>query len=116
METISIRRGETLNLEIESDDPTAQTVNLYVGIPETGEVVLNVQATFQIIEAKANLVALLRVEANQSEAVPSGDYEYQLTVITGNGEVEKYPETSDCDDDCDLPKFIVKPALDSPEV
>lgn len=106
MDTITIRNGASLSLQVNTDDDEAQSVAIIV--KDT------VNAASYLIFETANFtanVANLEISAAQTNITP-GDYIYQLTVTNSDGTIEKYPDVANCDGDCDFPEFIVCDSLD----
>jgi len=108
MDVIKVRYGEDVVLPVDLDDTTAVEATLYIGKPgepykraipvtslEDGE------GVFELTSADTSL--------------PLGTYKYQINVVNEAGQIEKYPNPEDCDED-GLPEFIVAEALDSEEV
>lgn len=103
---LSVRQGETLPLTVDIDDIAAVSVSIIVKEDPT-----DASSTIYESAAFSNQIADLTIESSQT-GVPVGEYIYQITVIYSDGSVEKYPDTTNCDDDCQLPQFIVCEALD----
>lgn len=98
---IKIRQGETLQIPVVSDDTSAASVQLQVA--QNGTVYINEIETFTVNDdGKAE--ATIRTD---DTSLPTGDYEYMLTVIYQDGSIDKLPDPDECDGDCRLPKFIV---------
>lgn len=102
MEDINIRQGESLDLAVQTDDLNASTATLIVG---------NVGETPQINVTITLLAGIGQFALTPEEtSVAVGTYRYQMNILHSDGQVEKYPEPEDCDDD-GLPKFIVHETL-----
>jgi hypothetical protein len=107
MNTLSVRRGASLPLQVVSNDKEVLTVTLIVKEDPTDlSTVFTKQVNFD--EGVADLTL-----TPDETLLPIGKYVYQLTVTAPNNTVEKYPETSDCEGDCDFPIFEVLGALDA---
>ena len=100
METLSVRRGETLTLTIYADDDDAQTATLTVA--EDGSMVLSESASFNDVDGKR--VAVIEI---LSVDLSVGDYQYQLGVAYEGGITDILPDPDGCEGDCDLPTFKV---------
>lgn len=107
MEDISIRRGETLELPIEADDESAVTVQ-FVATDEDGAVWIDETEPF--VDGEANI-------RTEETYIPLGVYDYTLTVVYSDGIIDILPDPDECDEECELPKFIVcKSNKPDPEV
>lgn len=111
MDTLSVRREASLPLTITSDDLTANTVTLTVKAS-----VDDISPLFtKTVSFNDSGVADLTLTPTDTD-VPVGEYIYMLTVVYDDASVDKFPDTSNCEDDeCTFPEFIVCGALDSPE-
>lgn len=109
MDTITIRQGETLELEITADDNSADTVQLTVA-DQDGNVIISEIESFMTIGNKR--IAVIRTD-NTSH--PVGEYKYMLTIVYADGFIEKLPDNSSCDDDCELPEFVICESLGQDE-
>lgn len=106
MDTITTRNGATLSLQITIDDDTADTAILIVkSTVNSASYLIYETATF------TDGVADIVVSAADTNIAP-GTYIYQITVTYSGGVIEKYPDTENCDGDCDLPEFIVCDSLE----
>lgn len=109
MEPFKIRYGASLDFSVETDDATAQTVTLYVGL-EGQLPVITSPATFD-----DDHIAYISVSSDDTK-VPLNTYKYQLTVVTSDDKKYKYPTDEDCNSYEDLPDFVVLEALDETEI
>ncbi len=112
MNTIRIRRAETLPLSLTTDQDGASTATLIVKLDEHDALpVITKTVSFSGRTADLTLSSL-------ETAIESTTYIYQITVVYSDGSVGKYPDAgSGCaDDTCGFPEFIVCEALDSYEV
>lgn len=108
MNTIHVRRGASLPLQIMSDDKEALTVTLIIKEDST-----DLSTVFEKSSQFTDGVADLSLTSEET-LLPVGKYVYQITVTAPNGIVEKYPEIpSDCEEECGFPIFEVHPALDA---
>ena len=107
MDKISVRYGESFNLELVANDVTAETATFYAG--KVGQTpVITIPTSF--VEGVAYIVA-----APDDTKVPLAKYKYQITVTYSGGEVYKFPTKDDCDES-GLPELEVLEALDETEV
>lgn len=106
MEDINIRRGETLEITIIADDISATTVKLTVAETD-GTVVLTQTENFATDDGDR----IATIKTNDTD-IPEATYEYMLTITYDDGTVEKLPDVSDCEDNCDLPTLTICKALD----
>lgn len=113
---LKIRQGETLPLSVEDDDPTAETVTIIVKESVDDAVALISHSANFVDGSTVDLPLVARVAdltlESEITGIPSGNYIYQLTVVYSDGAIEKYPDASTCEDECDFPEFIVCDALD----
>lgn len=108
---ISIRQGETLSLNIEVDDITADTLRLLVSDSEDN-VVIDETANFDVVDGKA----IAEVISNDTD-LDIGAYSYMLIVTYEDGTVEKLPDPEDCPSaDCTLPTLTICKAIPTPGV
>lgn len=104
MESINVRYGESFNLAISTDEVSATSASLIVGV--------------QGVTPILTLTAILTAGVGQFSAspevmeLPVGTYNYQINVLHSDGKLEKYPLPEDCDDGA-LPIFKVHDALDN---
>lgn len=112
MNRLSIRKGESLPLQIVTDDLEAETATLTVKGSITDAVAL-LTKTVPLVEG----VGDLSLSASET-LLPVGSYLYQLTISGPDSYIKKYPDAADCygDDDCSFPEFEICPALDYSEV
>lgn len=103
---ISIRQGETLELNITADDLTADTVELIVADTE-GSVIINETANFDTVDNK-RIATISTLDTDH----PVAEYEYMLTIVYEDGYIEKLPDVSDCEGDCSLPKLNICKSLE----
>ena len=108
-ETIKIRYGQSLQLEIGIDDGAATTATLYVG--KAGHLPV---ITKTVNVAQPEGIAEITLSPDDTR-IPLGEYFYQINVVDDEGNVSKFPEPDTCDDDC-MPRFVVFEALDETEV
>lgn len=94
MNTISIRRGETLQIFIEADDESAASVRFLV--TKNGTTYLDETESF--VNGEATI--------SNDITVAVGDYEYSYIVTYSDGIVDILPDVSDCEE-CELPVFRV---------
>lgn len=108
MDNIETRYGASVDFSIAVDAMDAVQATLYVG--KLGET--------PVISKSTNFVdgvAFLNLDSNDTK-VPVDEYFYQVSVIySGTNQKKKFPEASTCEDG-ELPKFIVRPALDEQEI
>lgn len=110
MEPISIRYGESVTLPLNTGDATAVSADIFIGKPgETYVLTKNITLT----DGNGSFVL-----APADTQIPIDTYYYQINVVDGDGNIEKYPSPdSNCTDcESDFPKFIVCEALDEIEV
>lgn len=106
MKELSVRYGGSLDLPVLSDDASAVSASIYVGLP--GQLpVISKTASFAAGEANLSL-------GPTNTAVPLKTYKYQINVTYAGGVVKKFPDPSTCGGE--LPDFIVAEALDATEV
>lgn len=108
MNTLSVRRGATLQLSLEIDDTDAISATLTVSDTDNTSVILSKEVTFTDGVADLSLTP-------EETLIAVGEYIYQITVELPDGVIEKFPDTSNCTD-CGFPAFIVCESLDSTEV
>lgn len=108
-ETIKIRYGESLPLEVLIDDDSAVSGTFYVA--KAGEIP-RITKPFTIAQPEG--IAEIELEPSDTR-IPLGKYFYQINVVDSNGNVSKFPEPDTCDEDC-MPQFVVYEALDETEV
>jgi len=106
MKAIKTRYGATVELLINSDDDTADTATLTVGLEGVTPIITKT-ASFASGVADVSLT-------DTDTAIPLGEYKYQITVEYTDGRVKKFPEPNTCGGK--LPIFEVVEALDSQEV
>lgn len=107
MENLQIRQGETLTLNIESDDATATDVRLVVK-KANENAIIDETANFSVVDGKT--VAVIET-SDTNHAVDT--YEYMLTINYSDGTIKKLPDASSCEEgDCDLPELTICEALD----
>lgn len=107
MDKLSVRRGASLPISLKLDESNALTAELIVK-----KSVTDVAPTFTVVSNVVAKVADLTITATNSDITP-GDYLYQVTITYTDGNIEKYPETQDCDDDeVDFPILTIQPSLD----
>lgn len=107
MNNLQIRQGETLTLNIESDDALAESVRLVVK-KENENAVIDEVASFSVVDSKTVAV----VETSDTN-IPIGTYLYMLTITYSDGTIKKLPDASSCDDgDCTLPELTICEAID----
>lgn len=99
--TITIRRGSKLDLEIELNDAQAVSARFIVRETATSGVDIISQEV-----AVTNGVATFNISSSETD-IEVADYVYQINVYDSAGDYDVYPDSSDCDDDCDLPVFTV---------
>jgi hypothetical protein len=105
-DNISIRQGETLELNIIIDDPHAVEVKLLVG-DDDGTIIESV-GMFATIDGETS--ATITVPAAQTNQ-DVGEYEYMLMITYDDGVIEKLPDGDCCDEDCGLPTFSICKSL-----
>lgn len=106
MDTITIRNGESLSLQVNTDDTEAESVAILVkDTVNAASYLIYETATF------TDKIANIEISASETNITP-GDYIYQLTITNSDGTIEKYPDVSNCDGDCDFPAFIICDSLD----
>lgn len=108
-ETIKIRYGQSLSLEVTIDDDNAVSGTFYVG--KAGYLPV-VTKPFTVNQPEGVAEILLTPTDTR---IPLGEYFYQINIVDSNGNVTKFPEPETCDDNC-MPRFIVFEALDETEV
>lgn len=99
--TITIRRGAKLALTVTVDDEAAVTAKF---IART-----TADAASAVLEQEVAVtdgVATFNFSSNDTN-IDTGDYVYQVNVYDDEGDYDVYPDTSGCDDDCDLPTLTV---------
>lgn len=100
---ISIRQGETLELDFTIDDLTAETVRLIV--ENDDGIIINEVANFSTVSGK-RVASISTTNTNHD----LGEYEYMLSVTYSDGVVEKLPDVAGCED-CDLPTLTICKSL-----
>lgn len=107
MENLQIRQGETLTLNIESDDLTADTIRLVVKKPNENAIIDELES-FSTIDGKR--IAIIETSDTNH---PIDTYEYMFTITYADGTIKKLPDASACEEgDCDLPELTICEALD----
>lgn len=97
---MTIRQGETLQIPIEADDVSA--VSVLFQAAQDGVIYLEELENFEVVEGKATATIFI-----QDTNLPTGEYEYMLTIVYEDGSIDKLPDTTDCGDDCSLPLLII---------
>lgn len=106
MRSLKVAQKATLPLIVEDDDATALTARIVVKqSADAASTVLDKIASFS--DGQADLT-LTPGETN----IPEGDYVYELIIAYSDGLVNKYPDPAKCEDDCELPAFVVCPSLE----
>lgn len=110
MDSISIRYGESLVLPIDAGDEDAVSAAIYIGKP--GEIYVLTKSI-----SLTDGIGTFTFSPAETE-IPLDTYYYQINIIDGDGNVEKYPSPEEYCKDCDsnFPQFIVCEALDEIEV
>ena len=98
-DTITVRVGETLQVPIIIDDVSADTVN-FKAWNDDG-VIIDETENFVVVGTNAEATISLIVTD------PAGTYNYLLTVTYSDGVVEKLPDLTDCEGDCETPELII---------
>ncbi len=107
MDNLQIRQGETLTLNLTSDDITADTVRIVVKKPNENAIIDEI-ASFSTIDGK-RIAVISTSDTNK----PVDTYQYMLTITYADGSVKKLPDASNCEEgDCDLPELTICEALD----
>lgn len=106
MKTLTTRKGATLPLTIKVDDITATMVEIFIKATVSGSVIFSKSAPFTDGEAD------LTMTDAETDTIPVADYIYQINV-TYPDKVEIYPDTTDCEEECGFPDFIVCASLGS---
>lgn len=107
MEDLQIRQGETLTLNIESDDLTAETIRLVAKKPNENAIIDELE-NFSTVDGKRIAV----IETSDTNK-PVGTYEYMLTITYADGSIKKLPDASACEEgDCELPELTICEAID----
>lgn len=97
----SIRKGQTYEETIYADDESAEEVQLLVSDDEDN-IIINETASFTDVDGKR--VATITTNDTNHD---TGEYKYMFW-ITYEGDVKiPLPNTDDCGDNCDLPKFTI---------
>lgn len=103
---IKIRRGETFETSVQIEDSHALTAQFIVS--KVGEpAVIDVTADFEVIDGV--YTALISTPDTDIE---EGTYKWMLTIEYDDGVIEKMPTPDCCDDECDLPDFIICETLE----
>lgn len=103
---IKIRQGETLQIPVTINDPSAESVR-FVAASQSGEVVLDITEQFTVTDNKATATIF-----TNDTLIPTGDYSYMLVVTYADEVVDILPDSSECSgDDCKLPLLIVCESL-----
>ena len=97
MTDLTIRQGETLTVDVETDRTDAVTVKMEIATTPT---MLEDTATF------VDLKAQIKFSATETN-VPVGEYDYMLTIEYVNGDIEKLPDANCLDGSGELPKVNV---------
>lgn len=108
--TLVVRYGESMDLEIETDDELAQTATFIAG--KAGHTPV-ITLTSEFVDKVAYITA-----EPEDTRVPLGEYCYQITVHAVGGHIYKYPvsrKKNNCDDCDGLPSFVVLESLDETE-
>ena len=105
MKAINTRYGASVELTTNSDDTTAQTATLYVGLP----------SELPMITKTSNFVSgVAEISLDPTDTkVPLGEYKYQIDVSYTDGRLKKFPEPTSCTDE--LPDFIIAESLGDTE-
>lgn len=107
MDNLQIRQGETLTLNIQSDDSSADTVRIVVKKPNENAII-DEMASFSVVDGKT--VAIISTSDTNK---PIDTYQYMLTITYTDGSIKKLPDASDCEEgDCTLPELIICEAID----
>lgn len=112
MKPIKTRYGAAVHTKIVLDDEGLIDATFYVG--QVGETPV-IEKSFPFVDG----VAFITLAPEDTRIPLSSDtinYKYQINVAYENGDIDKYPDPEECDDDGDLPEFIVVEALDETEV
>lgn len=100
-----IREGETFEVTLTDTDVTADTVTITI-TNDIGHITQET-ASYSLVDD----VPTATIQVTDPTLV-EGEYEYMYTVTYTDGVVRKFPDISECDGDCNLPKFVVCEAND----
>lgn len=106
MKAIKVRQGSSKTLTVEYSDSQAVSATLTVK-----EVITDVIPALEVSGNFSDGVAILDITEANTLAMPRGDYLYQVTIEYSDGVSRIFPDTNNCDDDCDLPSFVVCESL-----
>jgi len=106
MENLKIRQGETLSIDIKSDDDTAQTARL---VARKGTETPVIDETVSFGAVGDDWIASFSID---TVAIVPDDYSYMITIVYEDDSIKKLPEADECESECDLPILTVCTALD----
>ena len=107
MDNLSVRRGAGHDLKLTVDEADAESARLIVK-----KSVTDTEPTITVDSPIMNKEADLSLSPEDTEIDP-GDYLYQINVYYADGNIEKYPETQNCDiDEVSFPTLTIYPSLD----
>lgn len=106
MDDLRIRQGETLEITVTSDELNATSVRF---VARKGDATPIIDETELFTTVDGERVATISTN-DTNHAVD--EYEYMLTITYDDGFVDKLPDASQCDDDCDLPILAICEAID----
>lgn len=103
---ITIRQGETLQIPVTINDPSADSVR-FVAANEDGLIILDITEQFTVSDNKATATI-----STDDTLLETGEYKYQLVVTYTDGIIDILPDPNECNgDDCELPKLIICESL-----
>lgn len=106
MDNIKIRQGETLTLNVTSEDESAETLRLVVKKEDESAII---DETASYVSDGGKWIASISTD-DTNHAL--GEYLYMFTVTYSDGSIKKFPEADECDDGCDFPTLKICEALD----
>lgn len=94
---ITLRQGETLQIPVEADDLSAQTVQFQA----VKDGIIFIDETESFVDGKATIFT-------NDTLLEIGEYQYMLTITYSDGVIDKLPDPSAClNGDCELPQLII---------
>lgn len=101
MNNMKIRAGARLNFTIEQADPESISATF---IAVSGNVTITDTVPY------INGVANFQFDSPDTDVV--GTYEYQINENFASGSPDIYPNTDNCEGDCDLPTLVICESLE----
>lgn len=107
MDNLSVRAGASLPLKIQIDDNGAETAQLIVKKTQDA-------ATTDIYKEAPFVDGVADITLSPTDTnIDEGTYLYQINVLFDDGNIEKYPDTSDCEgEECGFANLTICESLD----